>query len=239
MNKRVIALRASIAVALNGGLWWFDRFVEFVMYPVFIGTWGMVDGLAWMMLFSFVICLVLLGVYDFVCTRDPSKVRSPWIRALIEACNDVLGYESVKEAAASAWQGILLPGHPRPPSDYERTAAQNPFLRRMANALRHGLAFVEYFRAFLWEPIRRFAAAPVVRFLMRHRLETTARYLVISFFTDGMTTTIAMRPAHSHRVGLREWALFVPSVILSCLGWGVVVGAGMSGLKFLVHAVAR
>lgn len=72
------------------GLYWatahallyaFDKFVEFVVSPAAIIDFGLVMGTAFLMAFSFVVCIVLITIYDWVGNQG---VR------------DLLGYETIR-----------------------------------------------------------------------------------------------------------------------------------------------
>jgi len=73
------------------GLYWatahallyaFDKFVEFVVSPAAIIDFGLVMGTAFLMAFSFVVCIVFITIYDWVGNQG---VR------------DLLGYEAIRD----------------------------------------------------------------------------------------------------------------------------------------------
>jgi hypothetical protein len=197
VNKKVLVTRTVLVGALQSGLFWFDRIVE-GMYPIVILKYGPVRGVLGMMILSFFVCWALLTVYDRVCTIDPLRFKTSWLRTLIQASSDVLGFESIKETGSKALESVMVP------------------------ATWQGSWFSKI-KFIFWEPLRRYLFAPVMTFLASRGWGSTAKYLTLSLLTDGMTTVIMMRPARSHKMGLREWMLFVPSVLLSCIGWGAFV----------------
>lgn len=97
----VIRRRGPVWVVAHTSLWLFDRFFEFVLYPVAIIELGLLLGTATMMVLSFFICLLLIWIYDTVSLR--------WVR-------DVLGFETLKEVGREAreragrWLGSRNPG---------------------------------------------------------------------------------------------------------------------------------
>ena len=200
MNTRVFITRTVLVGALQSGLFWFDRFVE-VLYAVAILRHGTVRGIFEMMIFSFFVCWFLLVVYDRVCTLNPERFKRIWLKTLVEAASDVLGFEAVKNAGSKALESIMQP-----------TEWSGSWFNKA--------------KFLLWEPLRRYMLAPLMKSLISRGLERLAKYLSLSLLTDAMTTVILMRPAHYHKMGLREWSWFIPSVFLSCIGWGAL----MSGI---------
>jgi hypothetical protein len=207
-------MRLLSAIKRHGLLWFmthsalfvFDKWVEFALYPKAIGTYGVVGGIGAMMVFSLIVCWVLLAFYDWVSTIDTASIRRLWLRALTDAASDALGFETLKEAGGDLQERIARPVTFTKGSG-SRAMIRNAILR-------------------VWEPVRKYVVAPIAT-----RWFKPVLYVYLSVAHDGMTCLILMRPAHSHKMGLREWLLFVPSVLLSCIGWGLIVGGALTVLR--------
>ena len=172
---QAIRTRGLLWVTVHSLLFSFDRYVELVLYPWAISFHGLVGGIGVMVVFSLVVCWALLLFYDWVSTIDVSNIQNEWLRKLVIAASDALGFEGLKEAGAEFGEKL------------------NKLLPRT------------------WEPVRKYIATP-------------AFFLGTSLWFDGMTCTILMRPARQHYMSSGYWVLFTVSVILSCLGWGLLVG---------------
>ena len=203
-----IKTRGLLWAALYSILFVFDRWVEFGLYPQAILTFGIVRGIGVMIVFSLVVCWLLLVFYDWVATIDASKIRSRFLRKLTIAASDALGFETLKEVGNDFYTRISTPIELTPGTSWW-ARLKNDFL-----------CDLETIRKWLVFPIANKAFKPVL-------------YLYTSLMHNGMTCLILMRPAHCHRMGSKEWAIFVSSVIISCLGWGALVSGVMA---YLHHA---
>lgn len=81
--------RGLVWVGAHTTLYLWDKFFDFVLYPLAIIELGLLWGTATMMTASLVICVILLVLYD--------RLGSTRFR-------DVLGFESLKEAATAVRQ---------------------------------------------------------------------------------------------------------------------------------------
>lgn len=84
--------RGMVWAGAHATLYLWDKFFDFVLYPLAIIELGLVWGTAAMMAASLVICVVLLRLYD---NLGSTRFR------------DLLGFESLKEAAATVRQSRL------------------------------------------------------------------------------------------------------------------------------------
>lgn len=212
---RSIKTRGLLWVAVHVGLAFFDRWVEFVLYPLSILMFGLWGGIGVMMIFSLIVCWILLVFYDWVSTIDASRISSPFLQKLVVASSDALGFETLKETG------------------YEfRDLVFKPVVITSSHTV-WGKA-VNVGKRFIWEPIRARVVVPIVAHAFKPAL-----YLYASLAHDGMTCLILMRPPHYHKMGPREWALFVPSVLLSCIGWGLLVGGIIHVLQLYAPGLFR
>lgn len=243
--------RAFLWGTAHYGLILFDKWVEFVLYPLAMGTQGLVRGMAIMIVFSLVVCWLLLAFYDWVSTIDHTNIRNPHLRTFVEALSDALGFETMKEKGAEIREELFVPVVVEPAINYRRIRIRwyglcvwahrlhagflLRYLRMLANLTLYVWALFRNARLRLWEPIRSRLIAPMATWLFERKLEKVGLYLYVSLFHDGMTCLILMRPAHCHKMGAREWMLFVPSVILSCLGWGTLVWGFIGVARWLAQ----
>ncbi|KND49210.1 MAG: hypothetical protein AB203_02320 [Parcubacteria bacterium C7867-008] len=187
---KAIKSRGLLWVSVHGLLFAFDKYVEYILYPKALDSYGMVKGLGVMIVFSLVVCWALLLFYDWVSTIDMSQVKHPLLQKLVYALSDALGFEGLKEIGTHF--------HSR----FFALVRIHPLLGRVINGLGRVLFF-----------------------------------LYLSFNHDGMTCIILMRPAHSHRMTISYWMLFLASVVLSCVGWAIIVGTGMYLLQTYVPGI--
>lgn len=78
--------RGLVWVLVHTGLLLFDKFFEYVLFPIAILHAGLVYGTLVMMVLSFFVCWGLIGLYDTVGNRG---------------LRDALGFETVKEVGTS------------------------------------------------------------------------------------------------------------------------------------------
>lgn len=87
-----VRARGPLWAAAHLSLYLWDKLFDFVLYPLAIIQHGLLWGTALMMSASLVICVALIALYD--------RLSSTRFR-------DLLGFESIKEAAAAAGQSRL------------------------------------------------------------------------------------------------------------------------------------
>ena len=180
---------------MHVALWFFDRWVEFDLYPRSFLLLGFLEGLIAMMIFSFIVCWLLIVFYDWVSTVDTAKIKLQWAKRLMVSLSDALGFETLKEIA----------------TDFRETLLDPPVIYPAISV------------AFIGAVLRRWIIVPVARVLIKLRLESLTLFLYTSLMHDPMTCLILMRPAHDHHMGLREWKIFLASVVVSCTGFGLFV----------------
>ena len=84
--------RGAVWAGAHTTLYLWDKFFDFVLYPLAIVELGLIWGTAVMMAASLVICIILLKLYD---NLGATRFR------------DLLGFESIKEATAAVRQSRL------------------------------------------------------------------------------------------------------------------------------------
>lgn len=207
-----IKTRGLLWVTAHVSLILFDKWVEFGLYPRAILAYGVWCGIGVMIVFSMIVCLLLLLFYDWVSTIDTAKIKSPLLKSLVVAASDALGFETLKEIGSEFLVKICTP------------IAVLPAHTWYGSIKNFVLIVAEWIRKMILVPVTTKAFKP-------------ALYLYATFAHDGMTCLILMRPAHCHRMGVREWALFVPSVILSCVSWGLLTGGALAFMRAYTPAL--
>lgn len=163
-------------------------------------------GTVLMMALSFVLCWALIVFYDWCATRDASRIINSRLRKLVEALTDALGFETLKEAGVGLHERLLRPLEIKPASNAFEVV---------------GVTWLSGL-----ELARKYVVAPIARHWFRPVL-----FIFLSLKYDPMTCLILMRPAYKYGMGIKEWKIFLASLVISCTSWALLVWGAMEGIK--------
>ena len=101
-----VRARGPFWLGAHAALYAWDKAFDFVLYPLGLSRLGLLGGTAAMMLASFVVCLILLVLYD---------------RLAATGWRDLLGFESMKEFSAELHNSWLARARPLQSGRWTRT----------------------------------------------------------------------------------------------------------------------
>lgn len=205
------------------GLWLFDRLFEYILYPTAIIQLGLVCGTGLMMFVSFLVCWGLLVLYDWV--------SSHWVR-------DALGFETLKEVMGRAEILFLNPKFPKVlirPAKYIMYVGPGMLILVLWGALMLCLSVLLYPLRIILYTLRRFVIKPA--WLWLPWLRSVLLFFYLSLVFDPMTCVVLLRPQGKHRMDVGDWIIFLLSVLISNIVWGLMVWTGVETLEALMPGI--